>query len=91
MGSAAALTIGLTGSANAALLNPFPYMGQGAPVQETSTSNRCCCKGGPQDCKRPRTGPSSPSAPPAPIRRTAKIVVSSSRCPPQWRRVRSRT
>ncbi|MEU2288890.1 NPP1 family protein [Streptomyces sp. NPDC013178] len=34
VGSAAALTIGLTGSANAALLNPFPYMGQGAPVQE---------------------------------------------------------
>ncbi|MFJ8113710.1 NPP1 family protein [Streptomyces sp. NPDC096132] len=33
-GSAAALTIGLTGSADAAILTPFPYLGAGAPTQE---------------------------------------------------------
>ncbi|PAZ14128.1 necrosis inducing protein (NPP1) [Streptomyces sp. SA15] len=32
--TATALTVGLTGSAHAALLTPFPYMGDGAPKQE---------------------------------------------------------
>ncbi|MET9832137.1 NPP1 family protein [Streptomyces sp. NPDC006385] len=34
MGSAAALTVGLAGSAGAAVLKPFPYMGGSAPAQE---------------------------------------------------------
>ncbi|MET9966993.1 NPP1 family protein [Streptomyces sp. NPDC006356] len=33
-GGVAALTVGLTGSANAALLTPFPYMGASSPKQE---------------------------------------------------------